>query len=98
MSNKINELTQNIQDRVREIAYMMWESAGRQHGMAMEYWLAAEKEVLNTMQAAAGAMTRVYQDEAAAEETETAPPAAKSAAKSSPRRASTAGGKTKNAS
>ncbi len=102
MSNKINELTRNIQDRVREIAYLMWESAGRQHGMAMEYWLAAEKDVLNTMQAAAGAMTRGYQEEARekaaeaeteAEETAAAPK--KPAAKTTARRASTAGRKAK---
>ena len=24
--------------RIRELAYLMWESAGRQQGMAMEYW------------------------------------------------------------
>lgn len=53
MTNRFAELTQDIQDRIREIAYLMWESAGRQHGMAMEYWLAAEQEVLSTLQAAA---------------------------------------------
>lgn len=46
-------MTEDIQNRVREVAYVMWESAGRQHGMALEYWLAAEREVLATMQAAA---------------------------------------------
>jgi hypothetical protein len=56
MSNRFIELTQDIQDRIREIAYLMWESAGRQHGMAMQYWLAAEQEVVSTLQAAAGRM------------------------------------------
>lgn len=45
-------LVKDIQDRVREVAYLMWESAGRQHGMAMEYWLAAERDVISTMQSA----------------------------------------------
>jgi hypothetical protein len=57
MINRFSELTQDIQDRIREIAYLMWESAGRQHGMAMEYWLSAEQEVLSTLQAAAHRMT-----------------------------------------
>jgi hypothetical protein len=56
MTNRFSELTQDIQDRIREIAYLMWESAGRQHGMAMEYWLSAEQEVLSTLQAAAHRM------------------------------------------
>jgi hypothetical protein len=56
MSNKLQEMTQDIQARISELAYMMWESAGRQQGMAMEYWLKAEKEVMSTFQAAASHM------------------------------------------
>lgn len=52
MNTDIMALVKDIQDRVRELAYLMWESAGRQHGMAMEYWLAAEREVITTMQSA----------------------------------------------
>ena len=53
MGKSFQEIAENIQERIRQVAYMMWESAGRQHGMAMEYWLAAETDVLKTMQAAA---------------------------------------------
>jgi Protein of unknown function (DUF2934) len=53
MSNKLQEMTQDIQARVREAAYLMWESAGRQQGMAMEYWLKAERDVLATLQSTA---------------------------------------------
>ena len=53
MGKSFQEIAENIQERVRQVAYLMWESAGRQHGMAMEYWLAAESDVLRTMQAAA---------------------------------------------
>jgi hypothetical protein len=53
MSNEVQNMTQEIQDKVRELAYLMWESAGRQQGMAMNYWLTAEKDIVNTMQAAA---------------------------------------------
>ena len=53
MSNTLHEMTQDIQVRIRELAYLMWEAAGRQQGMAMEYWLRAESEVLFTLQAAA---------------------------------------------
>lgn len=53
MGQSFQEIAENIQERIKQVAYMMWESAGRQQGMAMEYWLAAETEVLKTMQAAA---------------------------------------------
>lgn len=53
MGKSFQEIAENIQERIRQVAYLMWESAGRQHGMAMEYWLAAETDVLKTMQAAA---------------------------------------------
>jgi peptidoglycan hydrolase CwlO-like protein len=52
MSKEIENMTQEIQDKISELAYLMWESAGRQQGMAMNYWLAAEKDILTTMQAA----------------------------------------------
>ena len=53
MSKEIQNMTQEIQDRISELAYLMWESAGRQQGMAMNYWLAAEKDILATMRTAA---------------------------------------------
>lgn len=52
MSNSL----QDLQDRIRELAYLMWEAAGRQQGMALEYWVAAERAILNTWQAAADRM------------------------------------------
>lgn len=52
MSNTILEMTEELQQRIRDLAYMMWESAGRQNGAAVEYWLAAEREVMATIQAA----------------------------------------------
>jgi Protein of unknown function (DUF2934) len=53
MSNELHQMTQDLQTRIRELAYLMWESAGRQQGMAIEYWLKAESEVLSALQAAA---------------------------------------------
>ena len=53
MSNDLHQMTQDLQTRIRELAYLMWESAGRQQGMAMEYWLKAESEVMSALQAAA---------------------------------------------
>ena len=44
--------SQEIQDRIRELAHSMWEWAGRQQDMALHYWVAAEKEVLATIRAA----------------------------------------------
>jgi hypothetical protein len=37
---------EELQRRIREVAYLMWEAAGAQHGRALEFWLAAEREVL----------------------------------------------------
>lgn len=45
----VRKAAQDIQERIRELAYYMWEAAGRQQGIATEYWLAAEREVLSTM-------------------------------------------------
>jgi hypothetical protein len=36
-------------ERIRSIAYEMWESAGRQYGQTLEYWLKAEQMVLTAM-------------------------------------------------
>jgi len=48
----LHELGEDIRKRVSELAYLMWETAGRQQGMALEYWVAAEREVMATAQAA----------------------------------------------
>ncbi|NJO56432.1 MAG: DUF2934 domain-containing protein [Rhodospirillales bacterium] len=64
MSKSLHKVTHDLQVRIQEIAYMMWESAGRQQGMALEYWLAAEKEVLATFQAAAERMMPATKTEA----------------------------------
>ena len=39
--------------RVREMAECMWESAGRQYGVAQDFWLAAERHVLAMLRVAA---------------------------------------------
>jgi hypothetical protein len=36
-------------DRIRRTAYAMWEAAGRQYGRSLDFWLAAEKQVLQSM-------------------------------------------------
>ncbi len=38
-------MAQNMQDRIREEAYRMWENDGCQQGKEMDYWLAAEQKV-----------------------------------------------------
>ncbi|MFZ1413732.1 MAG: DUF2934 domain-containing protein [Defluviicoccus sp.] len=69
--------SQEIQDRIRDLAHSMWESAGRLQGLATEYWLPAEEEVLATMRAAAERLTLGEKPERAEEpETEAAPAAA----------------------
>lgn len=39
-------------ERIRITAYYMWEQAGRQYGDSLEYWLAAEREILAALGAA----------------------------------------------
>jgi hypothetical protein len=56
MSGEMKNLTKDVQERVRNLAYLMWESAGRQQNMALQYWLNAEREIFSSMQAATDAM------------------------------------------
>lgn len=35
----------NIEDSVRERAYLLWEAAGRPDGDGVEFWLKAEEEL-----------------------------------------------------
>lgn len=74
MNTDILALVKDIQDRVREVAYLMWESAGRQHGMALEYWLSAEREVITTMQVASDRMMPVRDVEEASPDAANANP------------------------
>lgn len=37
--------------RIRELAHLMWEEAGRQQGATLDFWLAAERHVLTVMRA-----------------------------------------------
>ncbi len=41
-------MAQNMQDRIREEAYRLWENDGRQEGREMDYWLAAEHNILGS--------------------------------------------------
>lgn len=77
MSTDVTKMAQDVQDRIRDLAYMMWESAGRQQGLAMQYWLSAEKEVLGVMQAAAASVGVKKATKAAAAEQPAREPAAK---------------------
>jgi len=75
----IQKQGEEIQARIRDLAYTLWESAGKQQGMAMKYWLQAEKEVMSTVQrVAAAAMPKPAQRKAApAAKAAPAKPAAK---------------------
>lgn len=42
-------------ERVRELAHLMWDAAGRQQGVTMDFWLAAERHVLTVMRTGMGA-------------------------------------------
>ena len=40
-------------EHIRRNAYLLWESAGQQYGNALDYWLQAERQVLNAVAGAA---------------------------------------------
>ena len=73
MNNSITKMTQDVQDRIRDVAYLMWEAAGHQQELAMQYWLAAEKDVLAAMGAAATKLTPKQEAAAASAGKEAAP-------------------------
>ncbi len=79
MNNDIKKMSQEFQNRINEMAYLMWETAGRQQGMAMEYWLQAEKEVMSTAQRAAERMIPKAKNAPAAQAAAAKPAAAKPA-------------------
>lgn len=56
MTVDIKNLTRDAQERIRNLAYLMWDSAGRQQNMALQYWLDAEREIFSSMQAATDAI------------------------------------------
>jgi hypothetical protein len=41
----------NLQNRIRERAYEIWDAGGRGNGYAEQHWLAAEREILAQMTA-----------------------------------------------
>ncbi len=38
----------NYLEQIRKVAYQLWESAGRQYGSPLDFWLAAEQKVLDS--------------------------------------------------
>jgi Protein of unknown function (DUF2934) len=41
-------------EHIRRMAFYSWETAGRNYGQALDYWLQAERDMLNMMKSAAG--------------------------------------------
>lgn len=46
------EAAQRLELRIREAAYLMWEAAGGYHGRSLDYWLAAEREIMAELRSA----------------------------------------------
>jgi dsDNA-binding SOS-regulon protein len=46
MSDRTPRRQHELQLRIRKTAYLLWEAAGGHHGRSLEFWLAAEREVL----------------------------------------------------
>jgi hypothetical protein len=45
-------MDESLENRIRELAYEIWNAHGCVHGQAERHWLAAEREVLATSTAA----------------------------------------------
>jgi hypothetical protein len=39
----------NYLEQIRTVAYQLWETAGRQYGSALDFWLAAEEKIFNSL-------------------------------------------------
>lgn len=52
-------MAQNMQDRIREEAYRLWETEGKQEGREMDYWLAAEQKILGSSKKSRGSKPAV---------------------------------------
>ena len=50
----------NYLEQIRETAYQLWETAGRQYGSALDFWLAAETKIMESL--AAGGTTTTSED------------------------------------
>ena len=61
-------------ERIRLMAYNYWEAAGQRYGQALDYWLRAEQEILNTMVTAAEPVAALKAHEAATNDEPSAPP------------------------
>jgi hypothetical protein len=48
-----------LEQRIRELAYGLWQSAERPYWMALEYWLMAEKMVLEVIIATSDSAMRM---------------------------------------
>jgi hypothetical protein len=51
-------MNQEQEQRIRELAYSLWQSAERPYWRALEYWLMAEKMVVELMIATTAGITQ----------------------------------------
>ncbi len=51
-------MNEELEQRIRELAYSLWQSAERPYWRALEYWLMAETMVLELMVATAAGVTQ----------------------------------------
>jgi hypothetical protein len=61
-------------ERIRLMAYNYWEAAGQRYGQALDYWLRAEQEILNTMITAAEPVAAMKAPKAATNDDEPSAP------------------------
>ncbi len=47
MRERVDALDQNLREQIEARAFALWEADGRPEGRALDYWLAAEQEIVN---------------------------------------------------
>ena len=52
-NKRVARMEHTLDHRIRERAYAIWHAHGQAHGQADDHWLAAEREVLSSLQARA---------------------------------------------
>ncbi len=74
MAEESGSQPEETHERIRELAYLLWEAGGRRHGHALEYWLVAEREVLTSLEVRRRGMAQEPEADRVVEPAESEPP------------------------
>jgi hypothetical protein len=58
VSDTLDATDSELRRRIEERAYLLWESNGRPEGRALDYWLQAEREIVDQSEAREGSSSQ----------------------------------------